>query len=136
MLKSSFGGGQLLRRTLQAGFPKACGDWRRLVDDPEVHVVDLTTQAPKRLGVARLEKGQELLPDLAAQVEKVTEAFRGTGQDAHFHAIGFEIGNLERRTPGNPAERKVRGRALSASRFSNPRSSSSARVPENSDTCA
>jgi hypothetical protein len=48
-----------------------------LVDDPEVHVVDLTTQAPKRPGVARLEKGQELLPDLAAQVEKVTEAFRG-----------------------------------------------------------
>jgi len=63
-------------------------------------------QAPKRPGVARLEKGQELLPDLAAQVEGY-RGVQGAGQDADFHAIGFEIGNLEREHPAIPAFRRV-----------------------------
>ena len=49
--------------------------------------------APKRPGVARLEKGQELLPDLAAQVEGY-RGVQGAGPDADFHAIGFEIGRI------------------------------------------
>src|SRR5260221_1027503 len=65
------------------GFAKAYGDWRQLIEDPEVDVVDITT--PNHLHVepalAALEAGEQVFCDKAMASESVdVQRIATTGQ--------------------------------------------------------
>lgn len=74
------------RAALALGFARATGDWRRLVEDPEVDLVDITTPNAwhRPMALAAIEAGKPvycekpLAPD-AAQARELAEAAEAAG---------------------------------------------------------
>ena len=67
------------------GFGKAYGDWRRLIEDPDVHVVDITT--PNHLHVdvalAALEAGKHVYCEKRSEERRVGKECRSRWSPYH-----------------------------------------------------
>ncbi len=80
-------------RAAEFGFARASGDWRRLVDDPEVDVVSITTpnQFHAEMAIAALEAGKHVwcekpMATRFADAVRMRDAARASGRVA---ALGY-----------------------------------------------
>lgn len=81
------------QRAAELGFAKASGDWRAVIDDPDVHVVSLTTpnQFHPEMAIAALRAGKHLwcekpMAPSFAEAEAMLDAARASGKAA---ALGY-----------------------------------------------
>jgi predicted dehydrogenase len=92
---------------LRFGFERYTGDWRRLVEDPEIQVVDIATpnNLHAEMAIAAAEAGKHILCEKplgrnAAEAKRMLDAVEGAGV---VHLVGHQY----RRTPAVAFAKKL-----------------------------